>query len=322
MATVVSLGVHIVDALGWPVSKIPFGQGIALLDEIRITVAGTAAGAAVDMAKLGLDVAAMGAIGKDMPGAYLVDTMRQYGIDTTCLVQKPGVQTSMTILPIRLNGERPALHVVGANGEFTLEDVDLEAVAAARFLHLGGTPLMPKFDGKPAACVLRFAREGGVVTLFDLLGLPQPDLAAKVAACLPYVDFFMPNYEEAGMLTGLVDRRDILRRLLDGGATHVALKCGAGGSCIGYYEKGNGALCELRTPSFQVPVVDSTGCGDAWNSGFIKGLSLGWDLERSARLGCACGGLVIQGLGSDAGIVNFEQTLAFAEQTGTLPFLD
>lgn len=322
MATVVSLGIHIVDVLGRHVTEIPPGQGLALLDEIRITVAGTAAGAAVDMAKLGLDVAAMGAIGEDEPGNFLVDTMRRYGIDTTHLVRKPGVQTSATMLPIRPNGERPALHVVGANGELTYEDVNLDAIAAARFLHLGGTPLMPKFDGEPAARVLRFARERGVTTLFDLLGLPRPDLAAKVAACLPHLDFFMPNYEEAVMLTGLTDRRDILRRLLDGGASHVVLKFGAGGSCIGFYEKGNGTLRELRTPSFRVPVVDSTGCGDAWDAGFIRGQSLGWDLERSARLGCACGGLVIQGLGSDAGIVDLKQTLAFAERTETWPLLD
>jgi sugar/nucleoside kinase (ribokinase family) len=58
--------------------------------------------------------------------------------------------------------------------------------------------------------------------------------------------------------------------------------------------------------------VDSTGCGDGYNAGFIKGLSLKWDLEQCARLASACGGLVIQGLGSDAGIDNFEQVLEFA----------
>lgn len=321
MAKVVSLGIHIVDVLGRPVKEIPPGQGLALLEQIRITVAGTAAGASVDMAKLGLEVIAMGAVGEDEPGNFLRETMRRYGIDTTHLVSKAHAQTSATMLPIRPNGERPALHVIGANGELTFEDINLDAIADARFLFFGGTPLMPRFDGEPAARVLRFARERGVTTLYDLLGIAQPDLARKVGACLPHLDFFMPNYEEAVMLTGLQERRDILRHLLDQGARHVVLKFGAGGSCIGFYEE-NGVLAEVRTPSFRVPVVDSTGCGDAWNAGFIKGLSLGWDLARAARLGCACGGLVIQGLGSDAGIVDFEQTLAFADRTETYPLLD
>ena len=321
MAKVVSLGIHIVDVLGRPVTGVPPGQELALLEEIRITVAGTAAGASVDMAKLGLEVVAMGAIGEDELGNFLRETMRRYQIDTTYLVSKASAQTSATMLPIRPNGERPALHVIGANGELTYEDIALEPIADARFLFFGGTPLLPRFDGKPAAEVLRFAKEHGVITLYDLLGINQPDLARKVSACLPHLDFFMPNYEEAVMLTGLRDRGDILRHLLDQGTRHVVLKFGAGGSCIGFYGE-NGILREVRTPSFRVPVVDSTGCGDAWNAGFIKGLSLDWDLDRAARLGCACGGLVIQGLGSDAGIMDFEQTLAFADHTETYPLTD
>lgn len=315
MAKVIALGIYIVDVLGLPVSEIPPGQGLALLQQIRFTVAGTAGGAAVDMAKLGLDVVAMGAIGQDEAGDFMLEVLRRYKVDTNYLRQKSTAQTSATMLPIRPNGERPALHVIGANGELTHEDINLEAVAGADFLLLGGTPLMPKFDGEPAALVLKAARENAVTTLYDLLGIPTPDLKQKVYQCLPHLDFFMPNYEEAQMMTGLEDQQDIFRCLLDQGARHVVLKSGAKGSCIGYYEQG--ILREVRTPSFVVPVVDSTGCGDAWNAGFIKGLSLGWDLVAASRLGCACGALVIQGLGSDAGIVDFEKTMSFAKATAT-----
>ena len=65
MATVVSLGIHILDILGRPVTRIPPKQDADLLEEIRLTVAGTAAGTSVDLAKLGANVIAMGAIGRD-----------------------------------------------------------------------------------------------------------------------------------------------------------------------------------------------------------------------------------------------------------------
>ena len=78
------------------------------------------------MAKLGLDVVAMGAVGNDELGNFLVSTMSKYGIDVSHIARKNGVQTSATMLPIRPNGERPALHVTGANGEFTIEDVDFD----------------------------------------------------------------------------------------------------------------------------------------------------------------------------------------------------
>ena len=65
MVQIASIGVHIIDVLGRPVSEIPTGQNIALIDEIRVTVAGTAGGTAVDLAKLGADVSSMGATGDD-----------------------------------------------------------------------------------------------------------------------------------------------------------------------------------------------------------------------------------------------------------------
>ena len=161
MSNVVSLGVHILDILGRHVERIPDGQDIALIDEIRLTVAGTAAGTAVDLAKLGANVVAMGAIGEDELANFVSDTMKRYGIDTRYLRRKRGVQTSATMLPIRPNGERPALHVLGANGELGLDDVAFDAIERADFLHLGGTYLMPKLDGEPTREVLRFAKEHG-----------------------------------------------------------------------------------------------------------------------------------------------------------------
>ena len=64
MARIVCLGIQIMDILGRPVTEIPEGQNVALLEEIRITVAGTAAGTSIDLAKLGAEVFAMGPSGK------------------------------------------------------------------------------------------------------------------------------------------------------------------------------------------------------------------------------------------------------------------
>lgn len=306
---VVSLGIHIVDILGRPVNHIPDGQNVALLEEIRVTVAGTAAGTSVDLAKLGAEVYAMGAIGEDELGNFLTDTMNRYGIDTSCLVRKPGVQTSSTMLPIRPNGERPALHVTGANGELTFEDLNLDVIASADFLHMGGASLLPKFDGEPMAKALKFAKEHDVVTTFDQVAIQRPDLKDIVTVCMPYTDYFMPGFEEAVMMCGMDDRQEVIKFFLDAGAKHTVFKMGGEGSSIAYIE--DGQIRESRVPALKVPIVDSTGCGDAYCAGFIMGLSMGWDLEKCAKLGTAAGGLVIQGLGSDAGIVDLDQTLEF-----------
>jgi sugar/nucleoside kinase (ribokinase family) len=313
MTKVASLGIHIVDVHGYPVSEVPPGQGLALLKQVRFTVAGTAAGTSIDMAKLGLKVFAMGAIGQDEIGDFLLATMQKFGVDTSNLVRKQNAQTSCSMLPIRPNGERPALHVIGANGELTIGDINFDAIAGADFLHMGGAPLMQRFDGEPASQVLKFAQERGVTTTFDLLGIPRPNLSELIKVCLPHIDFFMPNYEEAEMICGLTSIDEMMRCFLHQGAHHVVVRLGEKGCAVGWLE--NGALKNFAVPAYQVPVVDSTGCGNGFNAGFIKGLSLKWDLERCARLGSACGGLVIQGLGSDAGIKSFEQVMKFADTT-------
>lgn len=316
---VVSIGIHIVDILGRPVTSIPPGQNVALLEEIRITVAGTAAGTSVDLAKLGANVIAMGAVGTDELGNFLVNTMHSYGIDTANLVRKPGVQSSATMLPIRPNGERPALHVPGANGEMTLEDVNWEVIKSAQFLHMGGTSLMPKFDGPPTVELLKFAHEQGVTTTFDLVAVERSDLLDLIDPCLPYIDYFMPSLDEAEMMLRLAgynyhSRQDLIDYFLERGAKHTVLKMGAQGSSIASKELG-----EIRLPAFKVNVVDTTGCGDAYCAGFIVGLTNGWSLAEAGRLGTAASALVATGLGSDAGIVNLDETLAFMHSAETLP---
>ena len=309
MTKVACLGIQIMDILGRPVIEIPEGQNVALLEEIRITVAGTAGGTSIDLAKLGAEVFAMGAIGEDEIGNFLLTTMQRYGINTGSLKRKPGVQTSSSMLPIRPNGDRPSLHVLGANGELVWEDIDLEIIASVDYFHMGGTSLLPKFDGEPTRKVLEFAKQNGVITTFDLVAMERPDLLDLIEPCLPFVDYFMPGLEEAVMMCELTDRQEVIRFFLERGAGHTVFKMGDQGSSIAYLK--DGEIIEKRIPSYKVPVVDSTGCGDAYCAGFIVGLSMGWDPEKAAQLGTAAGGLVIQGLGSDAGIVDLDKTIEF-----------
>ena len=317
MSKVASLGVYIADMLGRHVSQIPPGQNISILEEIRITVAGTAGGTTVDLAKLGMDVYALGAVGTDELGDFVINTLKKYGVHTEGMVRKSGVQTSATILPIRPNGERPALHVLGANAELTEKDVDLDLVASMDYIHIGGTPLVPKLDGEPMSRIFKHAREHGVVTTYDVLAMPRPDMLKLVATSLPWVDYWMPGFEEAVMMSGLQERAEVIRFFLDKGAKHTIFKMGAEGSSAAWME--NGTLKEIRVPALEVPVVDSTGCGDAYCAGFITGLSLGWDIPKACELGTAAGGLVIQGLGSDAGIKNLAGTLEFMRNAKKKP---
>ena len=309
---VACVGLTILDILGRPVERIPDGGGVAFIDEIRLTVAGTAAGAAIDCARLGLNVLAAGALGEDEKGDFVLDVYRRNGIDSSTMRRIPDVPTSATILNIRPNGERPALHVRGASDHMWVDDADRDRICDARFVHMGGTGLLARMDGAPTAELLRAAKARGCVTTFDLIA-PGPDTMAIVEPCLPVVDYFMPSLEEAVMLSGCTSAEQAADHFLERGAGACIIKCGAAGSL--YAAPGQ----KQRFPAFAVDVVDTTGCGDAYCAGFVAGLARDWPVERACRLAAACGALVATGLGSDAGIQSFDATVEFMEGASTLP---
>jgi sugar/nucleoside kinase (ribokinase family) len=300
---VVSLGVHIVDILGRPVTDIPPGQGRLLLDEIRITAAGTAAGTSVDLVKLGAEVIAMGAIGDDLLADLLVSLMTGYGVETRLLARKPGLRTSATILPIRPNGERPALHMPGAASALALDDVDLDTIASADVLHVGGPDVIGGFGGEPLRGVLKFARERGLIITMDVLSQGDATAWNRLARTLPYVQYFMPNSDQLAGLTGTRDLAEAARMVLALGPEAVLVSRAADGAAL-ITSRGR-----LDLPAFPVQVVDTTGCGDAVNAGFITGLLRGWPIEEASWLAMAAASLVAGGLGSDAGIVDYAGTL-------------
>jgi sugar/nucleoside kinase (ribokinase family) len=285
-------GVHVLDVLVRPVEAIPEGQGGELVEEIRVTAAGSAGGTALVLAKLGAKVRSAGAIGTDAAGDMLLALLERDGVDTGLLVRRDDVQTSASVLPIRPSGERPAFHVVGANGTFTPDDLPDDEIEAATHLHLGGPEFM---GGEAAAPLLARAREHGVVTSADVLAPGEPGLLDWIGPALGELDYFLPNDDQVLALTGADDLEAGCRALLDRGVGCVAATCGADGALL---VDEDGAR---QIAAFEIEAVDTTGCGDAFSAGFLRGLSLGRDRPDAARLGCAAAAMVAQGLGTDHG---------------------
>ena len=307
LGPVTVLGAHILDVLGRPVEAIPLGQGSARLTEIRATAAGTAAGPGVDLAKLGASVFAVGAIGDDLLGDVVIAAMARHGVDTTGLSRKSGVQTSATILPIRGNGERPALHVPGATSLLELADVDLDRVRRSRALLIGAPDALGGIVGDGLAQVAAAARTGGALIAVDVLHPGRPGDLQRIAGLLGAADWFLPNDDQLLALTGRGDLASAIADVLALGAGGVAVTCGADGCMVAW--RGGGAPVAL--PAIEVDVVDTTGCGDGFTAGMLAGLLVGAGPVDAAWLGIACGSLVATGLGSDAGIESLGQALEF-----------
>ncbi len=300
---VVTLGAHILDVLARPVESIPDGQDTVVVDEIRVTAAGAAAGTAVALARLGNDVVSVGAVGDDDLGDLLVRIMERNGVDVRGLVRRTADQTSASILPIRPDGGRPSFHVPGANLTLTAGAVGPGLLSAADSVPLGGPDVTFGLNDPAFFEMLAQARGTGTVVTMDLLS-NMPDLLRGAAAFLPHVDHFLPNEEQAVAMTGHDDPDKAARALLAQGPRTVVVTLGGEGSLVAT------ARGVERLPVLPVDVVDTTGCGDAYCAGFITGLARGLDVLEAARWGTAAAATVAQGLGSDACLTDLDGVLA------------
>ncbi|MBO6552675.1 MAG: kinase [Roseitalea sp.] len=306
-----SMGFYTFDALCRPVTDIPPGGGTYFVDEFTIAVSGAAGSAAIVAAKHGLSVQAVGGVGEDLMGDWVLRRLADFGIDTANMQRCPDYTTSSSVVTTRPDGARPALHKRGATAGFFVGDDQIDRVLDTAILHVGGVGLMDRMDKGRTADVLAEARKRGCRTTLDVFA-STPDDLPLVRPLLAHTDFFMPSEEEAMALSGLTDFEEIARFLLDQGTGAVILTLGDKGAM---YRDQQGNKIDL--PAFSIDVVCTCGCGDCFNAGFATGLHLGLPMEDCLRMGQAASAQNAMGLGSQAVVTSLEATRAFMETTPT-----
>lgn len=214
--------------------------------------------------------------------------MQAAGVDTAPLKITPGVETSGTLVVNVKGQDRRFIHTFGAAAHFDGSELSAEQILQTRVLYVGGYFAMPKLT--PAAIVewFRIARSGGVKTVLDVV-IPGPgDYATPLKTILPYTDYFLPNSDEAELMTGLDSPVEQARLFREWGADTVIITCGEHGAVA------LSPTASCRSGVFPVNYVDGTGSGDAFDAGIICGLLEGADLKRSISLGTTLGASAVQ----------------------------
>ncbi len=304
-----SIGFYTFDCLGWPFTEVPPGGGTVMIDEFTLAVSGAAGTAAIAASKMGLKTLAVGGVGSDLMGDWVLQRLRHFGVDTSAMQQQKGWKTSSSIVTTRRDGSRPALHMLGATADFYVDDTMMNQVIDATVVHLGGIGLMKKMDTGRNAELMKRAKLNGAVTTVDIFAGSKDDMPA-VAMVLPHTDYFMPSIDEARALTGLDDMGDIARKFIGLGVKCCVFTLGGDGA---YYHHADGNV--FTTPAFDIDVKCTCGCGDAFNAGFAVGLIRGLDAQATVRLAQATSALNATGLGSQAGVTSLEHTLNFMKTT-------
>ncbi|MFN2322596.1 MAG: 5-dehydro-2-deoxygluconokinase [Trueperaceae bacterium] len=301
-------------------------------------VGGSPLNIAVGAQRLGLRTALLTAVGEDKVGDFILAFLRREGVGVDWVPVKPGARSSAVLLGIEPPDRFPLVFYRdnAADAQLTIDDVLAAPIAASAALEVSGTGLA-KEPGRSATFVAcERARAAGRTVYLDLDFRADQwhdprAFGAVVRSLLPLVDVAFGTEEEvnAAMLERIEDlaithqqvsaptvRGDLdanVAALLARGPGALVVKRGRAGASV-HLSDGSA----LAVPGFPVEVVNVLGAGDAFAAGFIYGRAQGWGWAKSARLGNACGAIVVTRLGCANFMATLDEALTLADAHGGL----
>lgn len=299
-------------------------------------VGGSPTNIAVGAQRLGLRTALLTAVGADPVGDFILNFLNQEGIATDYIPRKPAARSSAVVLGIEPPDRFPLIFYRdnAADVHLSIDDVLAAPVDQCRAFEFAGTNFCREPARSATLVALERARAGGAMVFFDLDFRADQwhdprAYGANVRTVLPLCHVVLGTEEEikAAVVTetGQVRiahsqvsapevRGDIdaaIAALLDCGPQALVVKRGARGATVCLPDG-----TRLDAPGFPVEVYNILGAGDAFAAGCIYGRLKGWDWYQSARMGNACGAIVVTRHGC-ANFMGYEtEVLAFVETRG------
>lgn len=282
-------------------------------------------------AKLGGQTAFIGKVGQDAFGSFLTETLKTAGIDTAGLVYDKQRPTTLAFVHLDQNGERTFSFYRNhsADTHLTVEDLSHDLLACCRVFHFGGVSLTDEPSRTATLWAVKKAKEHGAAISYDpnyrpALWASKEEAVRTMKDALKYADIIKVSREEMTLLTNETDVQSGAALLLGQGAAIVLVTDGEKGA---YYQT---ASCCGALPSYHVPVVDTTGAGDAFLGAFLYQLK-GYapdeiaslpnkTIENAVRYASAAGGMTTTAKGAmpampdDASIRRCMETVPFTRQ--------
>jgi sugar/nucleoside kinase (ribokinase family) len=293
-----------------PYDTVDFTVDSIILDDARMGPGGDAANAAQVMARLGKKSALLAKIGDDAFGHIIKKIVEESGADTSFVKMDPVSKTPVSVVLINKKGDRSFLMIPGSIREFSVEDVDADALRKARHVNFSSFFAHPEMDRGGAGEIFKLARSFGATTSADVTHDIYGSGFAGIRESLRCVDYFMPSYAEGKYLTGETEPERIADFIIrETGDKTVVIKMGEEGCFV----KSRGKC--FRSRPYKTTAVDTTGAGDNFVAGFLTGLTNGWEIERCADFANAVAGFSVRHIGATAPEMGMECVLEFIKST-------
>jgi ribokinase len=287
---VVGFGALNVDKL-FKVNMIANREEEGFVTDLKISGGGSAANTIVGLARLELNTGFVGKVASDMEGKFLLDELREEGVDVNGIAVTTMGRSGKVMGYIDQQGDRALYVDAGVNKQLEYADINLDYVSGTKFLHLSSFVAEKPFDAQKRLINML----SGVQVCFDPGAIYARKGFAELKPIIQRSFAVLPNKLEIELLTGQ-DYREGASTFMDLGAELVAVKLGKQGC---YVTDGK----ESHTiEAYQVEAVDTTGAGDAFDAGFIYGLVKGKDLFECGRLGNFVASRCVLAMGARTGL--------------------
>lgn len=269
-------------------SRMPIFGETLIGNDFDMGPGGKGSNQAVGVARLGADAYFAGIIGEDKLGEIATELYEREGVDTSYLQRTRELATGVGFIILNQAGENGIILDMGANelmDEQFVESVEEQIARSDVVMSVLELPVAA------AAAAMRLGRKHGVRTILN--PAPATALGAEV---LQNVDYLTPNETELRILLGLAPddatpTRELAQRLREMGVRNLIVTLGSAGALV---------MCDEMETAVGAPavdVVDTTGAGDAFNSGLAVALAEGQGLREAVGFAIATGAIACQTLG-------------------------
>jgi 5-dehydro-2-deoxygluconokinase len=314
------------------------GASFVQIKSFAAYVGGSPTNISVGARRLGLKTALLTAVGQDPVGDFILHFLNNEGVETAFIPRKTQHRSSAVVLGIEPPDKFPLVYYRDncADINLTIDDVLAAPVGDCQVFQFAGTNLSKEPSRSATLFAAEVAKQAGAKIVLDVDFRPDQwhDVRAfgvVVRSALRLVDVVIGTADEinAAMLTDPSrmklthsqvsdtrvegDTADAIRVLLEHNLEAVVEKVGAQGARV---HLPDGTV--IHAPGFPVEVYNILGAGDAFGAGFLYGYVNGWDWYRSARLGNACGAIVVTKHGCANFMPTMDEVMAFVAGYGGL----
>lgn len=278
------------------INKIPASNSFERLLDYSWQGGGKVSTALVTLGRLGVETGIIGVVGSDPFGEFCIRDFKRHLVDTSRLViDREGTTTLSVVLIEKEKKARSFMIKHDIKRELTVEDLDEEYIASAKYLHLA-------YLSPVTVEAAKMARRNGVKVVIDADGYDE-----KTAEDLKYIDVLIGS--EFFYRSAFGDDPDYeknLKKLQKLGPYLVVITLGDKG-CVALDKNGY-----FKMPAFnELEVADTCGAGDVFHGAFIFGMLKGWDTKKTARFACAVASIKCTQPGGRAGIPDYPMVERF-----------